>query len=265
MVMVTPLSPEAMTALIRYHRPALRPFDDALAGGRLAHAWVVYGPPGCGAALVAQHLVAAFLEKNQEARVMAHLMQGTHPDVMMVKKPEDKTGISVDAIREACSFLGKTSSLGAGRALIIAGAETMTHQAANALLKRLEEPPAGSLLILTTSALGALPITVRSRCWRIRLRGLDEATFTTCLPSAGPDSYALHSGNLDAAMEDKPNALTKALHQRYTILMDKAKRHDPSVLVDLEGYDKITALMRDVPQYHLDADAAAVVAEQGRS
>ena len=260
--MLTPLSPEAMTALIRYHGPSLRPFDDALAGGRLAHAWVVYGPPGCGAALVAQHLVAAFLEKNQEARVMAHLMQGTHPDVMMVKKPEDKTGISVDAIREACSFLGKTSSLGAGRALIIAGAETMNHQAANALLKRLEEPPAGSLLILTTSALGALPITVRSRCWRIRLRGLDEATFTTCLPSAGPDSYALHSGNLDAAMEDKPNALTKALHQRYTILMDKAKRHDPSVLVDLEGYDKITALMRDVPQYHLDAAAAAVVAEQ---
>jgi DNA polymerase III delta prime subunit len=169
----------------------------------------------------------------------------------------------VDAIREACSFLGETSSLGAGRALIIAGAETMNHQAANALLKRLEEPPAGSLLILTTSALGALPITVRSRCWRVRLRGLDEATFTTCLPSAGPDSYALHSGNLDAAMEEKPNPLTQALHQRYTILMDKAKRHDPSVLVDLEGYDKITALMRDVPQYHLDADAAAVLAEQG--
>ena len=61
-------------------------------------------------------------------------------------------------------------------------------------------------------------------------------------------------------MEDKPNALTKALHQLYTILMDKAKRRDPSILGDLEGYDKITALMRDVPQYHLDA--AAVVAEQ---
>jgi hypothetical protein len=45
--------------------------------------------------------------------------------------------------------------------------------------------------------------------------------------------------------------------------MDKAKRHDPSVLVDLEGYDKITALMRDVPQYHLHGDAAAVLAEQG--
>ena len=44
--------------------------------------------------------------------------------------------------------------------------------------------------------------------------------------------------------------------------MDKAKRHDPSVLADLEGYDKITALMRDVPQYHLDAAAAAVVTEQ---
>lgn len=191
---------------------------------------------------------------------MASMIQGTHPDVMMVQKPEDKTGIAVDAIRQAGAFLAKTSSLGAGRALVILGAETMNHQAANALLKRLEEPPSGSLLVLTTSALGALPVTVRSRCWRLRLRGLDEATFMTCCPTASPKDYAIHAGNVDSAMQEKPNMLTQALHERYRIIMDKARSRDLSVLQDLARYDALADLMRNVSLYRLDPEAAAIVA-----
>jgi DNA polymerase III delta prime subunit len=209
--------------------------------------------------VVAWHLVATFLRQAEDPATVAHLMQGTHPDVMMVTKPEDKTTIAVDAIREAGAFFSKTSSLGAGRALVILGAEAMTHPAANALLKRLEEPPAGSLLILTTSALGALPVTVRSRCWRLRLKGLDAETFAACLPSAQPQDYALHAGNLEAASQEKTSTLTQALHHQYRIIMDKAGRRDPSVWQDLERYDTIAALIRDVPQYHLHPDAAGIL------
>ncbi|MFM7622883.1 MAG: hypothetical protein ACKO57_07945 [Alphaproteobacteria bacterium] len=255
------LSSQAMAALMAYHQPALRVFQDALAGGRLGHAWVVYGPPGCGMDAVAWHLVATFLKQGQDPATLAHLMQGTHPDVMMVKKPEDKTGIAVEAIREAGAFFSKTTSLGTGRALVILGAETMNPQAANALLKRLEEPPAASLLILTTSALGALPVTVRSRCWRLRLGGLDQATFAACLPDATPQDYALHDGNLDTATQEKPNPLTQALHARYTQVMHKARRQDPTLWQDLAGYDTVAALIRDTQRYHLHPEAAAILAE----
>lgn len=260
MLMNTPLDPQAITALLRYHGPSLRSFEEALAGGRLAHAWLLYGPPGCGAEMLAFQMVAMFLKKDPDDII--HLMQGTHPDGMVVKKPADKTVISVDAIREACVFLGKTPALGTGRALVIEGAETMNHNAANALLKRLEEPLRDSLLILTTCALGALPITVRSRCWRIRLRGLDEATFRACLPTAAAEDYALHSGNLNAATAEKANPLIQALHARYTVAMDKAKRHDPTVLKDIESYEAIDTLIRDVDRYHLHPEAPAVVANK---
>ena len=251
---------QAMVPLLQHHQPALRTFQEALAGGRLAHAWIVYGPPGCGMDVLAWHLVATFLGKGHDSGDVASMIQGTHPDVMVVKKPEDKTGIAVDAIRQAGAFLAKTSSLGAGRALVILGAESMNHQAANALLKRLEEPPSGTLLVLTTSALGALPVTVRSRCWRLRLRGLDEATFMTCLPTATPKDYAIHGGNLDSAMQDKPNLLTQALHERYRIIMNKARSRDLSVWQDLERYDELADLMRNVSLYRLDPEAAAIVA-----
>ena len=258
--MIQILSSEATAALMDYHGPCLRPFYDALAASRLAHAWILYGPPGCGAEVVAQTLVAEFLTRGGDASALRHLSQGTHPDVMILQKPEDKTGISVESIREACSFLSKTTSLGAGRALIVTGAETMTHQAANALLKRLEEPSAGSLLVLTTSALGALPLTLRSRCWRLRLKGLDQKTFLACLPSASQESYGLYNGNLDSAAQGKLGTLDKALHQQYTKILGKAKRKDLSVLQDLDHYDAMALLLRDTQTYHLDAEATAVVA-----
>jgi DNA polymerase III delta prime subunit len=258
--MILPLSFEARAALIAYHESCLQPFRDAVKTSRLAHAWILYGPPGCGAEVAAQTLVAEFLTRGGDASALQHLSHGTHPDVMIVEKPEDKTGISVEAIRDACSFLSKTSSLGAGRALIIAGAEIMTRQAANALLKRLEEPSAGSLLILTTSALGALPLTLRSRCWRLRLKGLDQATFSACLPSVSPETYHLHSGNLESALQGKLNTLDKVLHQKYTKIVVKARSKDSSVLSDLDHYDTMALLLRDAQTYHLDAETTAVVA-----
>src|SRR5690606_724229 len=88
---------------------------------------------------------------------------GSHPDLRMVQ-PEERRNIVVDQIRETIEFLGKTAQQGGGKVIVIDPAEAMNVNAANALLKGLEEPAPGNLLLLVTQQGALLPATVRSRC-----------------------------------------------------------------------------------------------------
>lgn len=102
--------------------------------------------------------------------------QGSHPDYLHVSIAEKKTQITVDQIRELAQKLTLAANHGERRVAVIEPADKMNTNAANALLKTLEEPQPGRILILITDAPWRLPITVRSRCQNHTMTLPDQAT-----------------------------------------------------------------------------------------
>jgi len=141
---------------------------------RLPHAVLFSGPPGVGkkdfAMLLAQLLLC---EANGErdlpcgtCRGCRLCLIGGHPDFRIVERPEDKSAISVDQVRELATALTLKGQYAAHKVVIIAAADEMNINASNAILKTLEEPPSDSVLILISAREHALPATIRSRCQR---------------------------------------------------------------------------------------------------
>jgi DNA polymerase-3 subunit delta' len=139
---------------------------------RLPHALLLRGPEGVGKQRFAERLVASLLCETPEAadapcgscRGCRLLAAGTHPDFHEIAPPEDKVRIGIDQIRELIEQVSLTPQYGGRKATIVSPAESMTHAAANTLLKTLEEPPGDNLFVLVAHHAGRLPATIRSRC-----------------------------------------------------------------------------------------------------
>jgi len=152
-------------------------FAEAMQQGRLHHAWLLYGVKGIGKASVAEQLAALFLCESPsqgqacgQCHHCAMLHAGSHPDFSKVsllydsKKKKFNRDINIAQTREALDFLALSGLKSKRRVLMIDDANLMNNQAANALLKGLEEPTEGSLLLIVCHDLTRLPTTIRSRC-----------------------------------------------------------------------------------------------------
>lgn len=132
-----------------------------------AHGWLFLGNAGIGKATTAYHWAAELLS-GESFHTTAFLStkrsisQGTHPDIKIVKEEKEGKLISIEAVRDLIDFMRKTAVGELGRVAIIDGAHLLTRQAANSLLKILEEPPTKTVLILI--AQGTVLPTLRSRC-----------------------------------------------------------------------------------------------------
>ena len=104
-------------------------------------------------------------ESNNRGSAVTHV--GTHPDCLWLEPEAADKAIKVDDVRELCAALSLTSQFGGYKIAIINMADNMNINAANSLLKTLEEPTGLSVLLLVSSRPARLPITVRSRCQRI--------------------------------------------------------------------------------------------------
>ncbi len=170
---------------------------------RMPHALLVAGPAGTGKQALAQALVTALLCRQPvdghacgECSSCRWLAAGNHPDFLRVEpqlpdNEEDSVSrqrqkpIQVEQVRVANEFLHLSSHQGGMRILLVQPAEAMNVAAANALLKTLEEPPAGSVLILVSHHPARLLPTVISRCHQVRVPVPDVAQAAAWLQTQG--------------------------------------------------------------------------------
>jgi DNA polymerase-3 subunit delta' len=198
----------------------------AVRTGRPPQAWLITGPPGIGKATlayrIARYLLAfgatdagsADLAVPRDNPDAMRIASRAHPGLLILKRGlSESTGklmkeTSVDEIRKLAGFFGMTSGAGGWRVAIVDTADDMNDNAANALLKMLEEPPANAMLLLLSNTPGRLLPTIRSRCQRLELRTLDDATMDAALAGLLPEMNTseraalvrLSGGSLGAAL-----------------------------------------------------------------
>ncbi|HTQ98962.1 MAG TPA: DNA polymerase III subunit delta' [Candidatus Acidoferrum sp.] len=157
------------TALLPWQSAQFNRLQALHSNGRLAHAWLFAGKPGIGKLEFALHYTRYLLCRRADSHGPCGACQdchlfaaGTHPDWLLLQ-PELRQ-LKIEAIRDAIEFAQNTSQRGGAKAIVIRPAEAMNLNAANALLKILEEPPAQTYLLLIGEQPGLLLPTLRSRC-----------------------------------------------------------------------------------------------------
>ena len=179
--------------------PQIEAFEAALSRGRLHHAWLLTGPEGIGKASFAWRAAARLFgapdfgdhPEHSAGRLMA---ADSHPDFIHLElEARDRGGglrreITVDQARRLPEFFAKAPALGRYRVAIIDAVDNLNVNAANAVLKTLEEPSASGVLFLVSHAPGRLLPTIRSRCRRLRFDGWPEDAMSKFLASRGLDT-----------------------------------------------------------------------------
>jgi len=153
----------------RYER-ALELIERAGEKGRLAHAYLIMGPPGSGKERLAVRMIE--MVNPQDRLVPAESLEELRSSFVDVVSPESKSRrITVDTIRGLEHTLQMAAPSGITKFAVIRDAECMGDSASNAFLKTLEEPPASSRVLLLTSRPEMLLETILSRCIRVPLAG----------------------------------------------------------------------------------------------
>ncbi|MFK7746386.1 MAG: DNA polymerase III subunit delta' [Roseobacter sp.] len=208
-------------------------FLDAYATGRLHHGWLITGPRGVGKATLAWSIARFLLATppleddglfgapppptslaiDPEHPIARRIAAGAEPGLKAITRTEnEKTGrlrdiIAVDDIRSLANFFQLSSADGGRRVVIVDAADDMNPQAANALLKMLEEPPERAVLLLISHQPSALLPTIKSRCRVLRLGTLDAQDMGRAIAQTGTETGAqtaalaeLSGGSVGAAL-----------------------------------------------------------------
>ncbi|MCL4715019.1 MAG: DNA polymerase III subunit delta' [Hyphomonadaceae bacterium] len=191
------------------HEQEERALSDALQSGRMHHAWLLAGAKGLGkatlayrfarAALGAERIGPRPLDVDPQDTVARRVGALSHPDLFVLRRGLNERGkprreITVDDARELGHFFSLAPSEGGMRVAIIDAVDDLNRNAANAILKTLEEPPARSVLLLVCHAPGAILPTIRSRCRRLALRPQPDAIVRAALGGGDDALVALAKG-----------------------------------------------------------------------
>ncbi len=210
------------TRILIGHGEAERELAQSFAGGRMHHAWLIAGREGIGKATLAyrlaRHVLAQpeardpaglSLEVGAQTAAARQVRALSHPGLLLLRRPYDQrakrfaASILIDEVRRLRSFLGLTGGENAWRVVIVDSADELNVNAANALLKSLEEPPQRALFVLISSEPSKLLPTIRSRCRRLDLE-----------PLGGEHLRAAAQAALAAAEMEPPAAQQRPLLER---------------------------------------------------
>ncbi|MFO0809561.1 MAG: DNA polymerase III subunit delta' [Gemmataceae bacterium] len=179
---------------IRGHDAWVTAFARAAGRGRLAHAYLFAGPPGVGKRLFARQLAKTLLCEappdddwdSCDACPACQLVDaGTHPDLFLVGRPEDKLELPIAVVQQLCADLALRPARGTRKIAVVDDADDFNDESANAFLKTLEEPPPGSLLILVGTSSDTQLATIRSRCQVIPFAPLPTSIVEDLLRTSG--------------------------------------------------------------------------------
>lgn len=272
---------------------AVRLLEDAHASGRLSHAYLFQGPDGVGKETTAVELACALncerdgLVACGECRACTMARGMSHPDIHLVFpmpttiKPDEYAAllegqvrngfretdfgrkvpiISVETIHaEVVARANQRPYVGPWKVFVIADADAMTTEAANALLKTLEEPPEETIIALTTSRPSALPTTIVSRCQRVsfvRLSNADIARILAADPRLGfdakraKDAAATARGSAGRAVRADRKAVEAELSRVASIMTGKRTRDVAGLLEEANAL--AFRLGREEQQHILD-------------
>lgn len=226
--------------------------------GRLHHAWLMGGPEGIGKATLAyrfaRHLLASPSERlaegdglsvDPDGRTARQISALSHPNLMVIERGAGEDGkaaskiITVDSVRKALGFFASTAADGGRRICIVDGVEDLNANAANALLKTIEEPPTGALILLVSHAPQRVLPTIRSRCRKLSLP-----------PLATPNLERILSGfdlAADPALRSRAIAMADGSARRALTLLDPKR---------IALIDELTSLLEAIP----GAEAGRVLA-----
>lgn len=198
------------------HAAAERTLAEALSSGRMHHAWLLAGRQGIGKATLAYRFARAALsaphERDAGGQSLAvsdatsasrQVRALSHPGLLVVRRPYDvkakrfATSIPIDEVRRLRSFLAHRATDEGWRVVIVDEANELNVNAANGLLKSLEEPPTRTVFLLVSSAPGRLLPTIRSRCRTLSLQPLDDEALRAAATRAIAASDAKAPGDAD--------------------------------------------------------------------
>jgi len=224
---------------------AVDQFAAAWAGRNLHHAWLLAGPKGVGKALFAAEAARRVLseaagpafdlpgiESPPDHPIVKLIAAGSHPDMRLLERlPKEKgdglaRNITVAQVRKLGEFIGMAPAMSGWRVVVIDSIDDLEPSAANALLKILEEPPAGTLFFLVSHAPGKLLPTIRSRCRRLEFDALSDDAMTSVLAELAPDKgeaerrrlVGMSAGSVGRALAFSELGLDKIEDQALQIL-----------------------------------------------
>lgn len=205
-------------------------FATALNASRLHHAWIIYGHRGHDKLALIWQLLELWLRHASYGDAATNvalnkMRQGSHPDFQLLSASGNEDAktkiITVEQVREANKFLRMTTVEAPGRVLVIDSLDDLNVNAANGLLKSLEEPPSGTLLLLICNVLGGILPTIRSRCRILRVPNVAMAEFREALQRQQPQLLA---DDIAMLAEITQGSLTMAEHICQHNLLDDCRR-----------------------------------------
>jgi DNA polymerase-3 subunit delta' len=270
-----------MTALSG-HDEAWRAWHEAMGSARMHHAWILAGLEGVGKGAFARAAAASLVAEPGQPQPR----WDAHPDILVLDhlpandaeeekraegKPwQKKRNITIDQVRRMQSRLITRPTLGSRRAVIVDPADDMEKGAVNALLKSLEEPPAGTYFLLVAHRPGRLLPTIRSRCRVLRFAPLGAELVDRILIEQAPQADAATRAAAIAAAEGSPGAaldfVEQDLGKLHAIMQRLIREGDEHLALRGALADEIGARPdRERQQAAIDLARAVVAAELARS
>lgn len=246
------------------HEAAEAALRSAFDGGRMHHGWLLTGPEGIGKATLAyafaRYVLASVADRTTaepgrlaigaQTTAARQISARSHPGLLVIRRTADaktkrmSTVIRVEEVRRLKAFLQLTAAEGGWRVVLVDPADDLNPNAANALLKSLEEPPVRTLFLLVTAQPGALLPTILSRCRRLDLAALPPHALQAAVAQALAHASEPH---------DLPDGADERLRLMALSQGSARRMLELSQAGGLVLYERLLKLMGSLPDLDLAA------------